>query len=222
MQKSMTDFKSEDFLSIAGLQHFAFCRRQWALAYIEMQWNENVHTVEGHIMHERAHNKFLTEKRGNLLISRGLDVSSASLGVNGVCDVVEFHLSPEGVSIFGREEKWLPIPIEYKKGSPKENDADKLQLCCQAMCLEEMLCCPIIEKAYLFYGETARRTTVMLDEQLRDKVKEYLSEMHLLYKRRYTPKVKPTKACNSCSLKELCLPKLLKKISVKDYINGNV
>lgn len=211
-------YNEEDYLNIAGLQHFAFCRRQWALAYIEMQWDENLRTSEGHILHENAHDAFFTEKRGELLISRGMAVYSRELGVNGVCDVVEFHASPKGVSIFGQPGKWLPVPVEYKRGTPKENDADSLQLCCQAMCLEEMLLCKRIPKAYLYYGETARRTAISLDDTLREKVKALLTEMHELYRRKYTPRVKPTRSCNACSLKNLCLPRLYRVGSASEYI----
>ncbi|NLJ30520.1 MAG: CRISPR-associated protein Cas4 [Clostridiales bacterium] len=211
------EYDEEDFLSIAGLQHFAFCRRQWALAYLEMQWNENLRTAEGHILHENAHDAFSAEKRGDLLISRGMAVFSRKLGVNGVCDVVEFKASPAGIPIFGRDGTWLPVPVEYKRGSPKETDADRLQLCCQAMCLEEMLLCGRIAKAYLYYGETARRTAVPLDDPLREKVTGMLAEMHELYRRNYTPRVKPTKSCNACSLKGLCLPRLYRAGSAAEY-----
>ena len=217
-QKSTMEYDEEDFLSLAGLQHFAFCRRQWALAYLEMEWDENLRTAEGHVLHENAHDPFFTEKRGDLLISRGMPVSSRTLGVNGVCDVVEFHASQTGVALAGREGKWLPVPVEYKRGSPKENDADRLQLCCQAMCLEEMLLCGPIPKAYLYYGETERRTVVPLEEALRTEVKDMLAEMHELYRRKYTPRVKPTKSCNACSLKNLCLPKLYRVGSAAEYI----
>ena len=212
------EYSEEDYLSIAGIQHFAFCRRQWALAYIEMQWEENLRTSEGHILHENAHDAFSAEKRGELLVSRGMAVYSRKLGVNGVCDVVEFHASPKGVPIFGREGKWLPVPVEYKRGAPKESDADSLQLCCQAMCLEEMLVCGRIPRAYLYYGETARRTAVPLDETLRGKVRACLEEMHELYKKRYTPRVKPSKSCNACSLKDLCLPGLFRVRSAAAYV----
>ncbi len=212
------EYEEDDYLSIAGLQHFAFCRRQWALAYIEMQWQENLRTAEGHILHEKAHDLFASEKRGALLLSRGMAVFSRTLGVTGVCDVVEFHASPSGVPLCGRTGKWLPIPVEYKRGRPKENDADRLQLCCQAMCLESMLACPPIAKADLYYGETARRTAVVLDTALRERVVSMLDEMHELYRRQYTPKVKPSKSCNACSLKELCLPKLLRSSSAVSYI----
>ncbi len=108
-----------------------------------------------------------------MVVSRGLPVFSRRLGTNGICDVVEFHRAAEGVDVFGLEGKWLPIPVEYKRGRPKEIDADRLQLCCQVMCLEEMLLCEIKE-AYLYYGETRHRTSVILDLDLRNKVERYL------------------------------------------------
>ncbi len=212
------EYREEDFLNLAGLQHFAFCRRQWALIHIEQQWGENLRTAEGQILHENAHDPFFSEKRADRIISRGMAVFSRELGVNGVCDVVEFHASTHGVTLAGREGKWLPVPVEYKRGRPKENDADSLQLCCQAMCLEEMLLCGPIPKAYLYYGETARRTPVVLDDILREKVKTLLAEMHELYARRYTPRVKPGKGCGACSLRDLCLPKLYRAGSAAEYV----
>lgn len=202
-------YDEKDFLQLSGLQHFSFCRRQWALIYIEAQWQENLRTTEGHLLHEKAHDPYFAEKRKDLLISRELPVFSQKLGVSGQCDVVEFVASPKGVALFGREGKWLPVPVEYKRGTTKEIDADRLQLCCQAMCLEEMLLCPSIEQAYLYYGETRRREAVQLDQALRDLVKKMLAEMHQIFEKQYTPKVKMTKSCNACSLKEFCLPKLM-------------
>lgn len=204
----MTGYEEADYLQISGLQHFSFCRRQWALIHIENQWQENVRTMEGHILHENAHDGENTEKRQDLLITRAMSVFSRSLGVSGTCDVVEFHASPQGISLFGREGLWLPVPVEYKRGISKTEDADRLQVCCQAMCLEEMLLCPAIEKGYVFYGQPRRREAVLLDESLRQKVAAALEEMHQLYEKQYTPQVKPTKSCNACSLKAICLPGL--------------
>lgn len=215
------EYKEEDFLSLSGIQHFAFCRRQWALIHIEQQWQENVRTIEGQFLHEKAHSSDSSEKRGELIISRGMPVFSNTLGVKGVCDVVEFHKSKKGTTIFGREGLYSPIPIEYKRGEPKENDADILQLCTQAMCLEEMLLC-LISEGFLFYGETKRRLKVEFDETLRDKVKNTFEEMHQMYNRRYTPKVKTSKGCKACSLVDICLPKLCKNISVKAYIERTI
>ena len=212
------EYAEDEYLDLSGLQHFAFCRRQWALVHIERQWTENLRTAEGRILHENAHDAFSGEKRGDLLISRGMAVCSRTLGVFGVCDVVEFHASPHGVPLAGREEKWLPVPVEYKRGAPKENDADRLQLCCQAMCLEEMLVCGRIRKAWLYYGETAHRTAVPLDDALRSRVADLLAQMHELFRRRYTPRVRPSKSCRACSLKGQCLPRLYRAGSASGYI----
>lgn len=210
-------YREEEYLMLSGLQHFAFCRRQWALIHIEQQWDENLRTVEGKLMHERCHDEKQTEKRGDLLIVRGMRIASQELGISGACDVVEFHADANGISLFGREGLWQPFPVEYKHGKPKSNQADELQLCAQAMCLEEMLVCEISEGA-LFYGEMARRQSVIFTEQLRSTVCDMLKEMHDYFSRGYTPKVKPSKSCQACSLKELCLPKLYKKRSAKEYL----
>lgn len=214
-------FNEEEYLQLSGLQHFSYCRRQWALIHIEQQWAENLRTVDGHILHEKAHNGSLHEKRNDLLITRDMGIHSRELGVSGSCDVVEFQRSPSGISIPGQEGLWQPYPVEYKRGVPKVTDADRLQLCAQAMCLEEMLCCDIPEGA-LFYGEIRRREVVDLDEALRDQVRKLLDEMHDLYRRSYTPKVKPTRGCNACSLRALCLPKLVKMRSVADYLRKSM
>lgn len=210
-------YKEDDFLQISGLQHFQFCRRQWALIHLEQLWAENLRTVEGELLHERAHDASLREKRGELMIVRDMRVFSANLGVSGACDVVEFKKSEAGIPLSGLEGKYQPYPIEYKRGSPRTDQANHLQLCAQAMCLEEMLCCDIPEGA-LYYGEIRRRENVLFTEELRQAVKSALEEMHQLYERGYTPKVRPNKSCNACSLKELCLPKLMKKKSVAKYL----
>lgn len=212
-------YREEEFLQLSGIQHFAFCRRQWALAYIELQWQENVRTFEGRLLHEKAHDVSLKEKRGKLIISRAMPVHSRELGVSGECDVVEFHRAKEGISLFGREGKYRVIPVEYKRGRPKENDVDALQLAAQALCLEEMLCCEI-PMGFLFYGEIRRREEIIFTEKLREKVRVMFAEMHKYYEQRYTPKVKRTKSCNACSLKDICLPSLNKNGSVSNYIES--
>ena len=137
------DYKEEDFLQLSGLQHFRFCRRQWALIHIENLWSENLRTVEGELLHQRAHNAAQRESRGNLLITRDMRVFSATLGISGACDVVEFHKSGSGIPLPGKDGTYQPYPVEYKRGSPRSDDANHLQLCAQAMCWEEMLCCDI-------------------------------------------------------------------------------
>ncbi len=130
------DYEEDEFLQLSGLQHYAYCPRQWALIALEDQWAENVRTVEGNQLHERAHDADLRGRRGDLLTVRGLSIRSRTLGVSGQCDVVEFRRDPNGVPLHGEEGLWLPAPVEYKRGRPKPHDADRLQLCCQALCLE--------------------------------------------------------------------------------------
>lgn len=214
-------FAPEDCLMISGLQHFRFCRRQWALIHLEQQWAENLRTVEGKFLHERAHNEQLRERRGDLLTVRGLRVQSLTLGLSGVCDVVEFRQDARGVPLSGKEGQWLPYPVEYKRGVPKQDGCDELQLCAQAMCLEEMLCCEIPEGA-LYYGEPRRRLRVSLTKELREEVRSDAAQMHALYRRGHTPRVRRTKSCNACSLKELCLPGLQKSGSVRDYLRRHM
>lgn len=214
-------YKEEDWLQLSGLQHFSFCRRQWALIHIEQQWAENLRTTEGRILHEKAHDASQREKRGDHIITRDMSIHSAELGISGSCDIVEFRRSTGGIAIAGQEGLWQPYPVEYKRGSPKATDADRLQLCAQAMCLEEMLCCDIPEGA-LFYGETRRREIVPFSEPLREQVRTLLAEMHDLFRRSHTPKVRPGKGCNACSLKELCLPKLTRRRSVSDYLRTSM
>ncbi len=211
------EYSEDEYLMISGIQHFKFCRRQWALIHIEQQWEENVHTVIGELMHKKAHDPYLTEKRKDTLIVRALPVSSKILGISGECDIVEFHKCEEGISLYGHRGLYSVYPVEYKKGKPKESAEDQLQLAAQTMCLEEMFCTEIVEGA-IFYGETRRRETVLFSNELRDEVKKMFHEMHQYYKRGYTPKVKKSKACNSCSLKEICLPKLEKTGTVKSYM----
>ena len=209
-------YDPDDCLMISGLQHFRFCRRQWALIHLEQQWAENLRTTAGVLLHERAHQEGLRESRGDLLTVRGLRVFSPNLGLSGACDVVEFRRG-SGVPLAGREGLWQAYPVEYKRGSPKADSCDALQLCAQAMCLEEMLCCPIPQGA-LFYGQPRRRLPVEFTEVLRQQVEDMVSEMHQDYRRGYTPKVKPSKACNACSLKELCIPRLMRTRTAAEYL----
>lgn len=212
------DYAEDNYLMISGIQHFKFCRRQWALIHVEQQWEENVHTVMGELMHKKVHDPYIMEKRRDTLVVRALPVSSRTMGVSGECDVVEFHKCENGIKLYGHRGLYSVYPVEYKKGKPKLTEEDKLQLTAQALCLEEMFSTEIPEGA-IFYGETRRRDVVEFHEELRLEVKRMFQEMHQYYDRNYTPKVKYSKACNACSLKEVCLPKLGKAVSVKSYMN---
>lgn len=209
-------YTENDYLLLSGLQHFLFCRRQWALIHIEQQWSENLHTVSGDLMHQRAHNEALTEKRGNLIITRGMRIASRVFGVTGQCDVLEFHKNDAGVEIHGWDGAWMPYPVEYKKGEPKQGNYDAAQLCGQAMCLEEMLCCDI-PAGSLYYGKTKRRQEVIFSDELRAQVIDAVSEMHQLFARGYTPNVPRKQKCQGCSLQDVCLPALAKHTDVASY-----
>lgn len=210
-------YSEDEYLMLSGVQHFAFCRRQWALIHIEQQWEENSRTVDGNIMHERVHDPELHEKRGELVITRAMAVSSARLGISGECDAVELRKSDNGIELYGLEGKYTVTPVEYKRGGPKEDDCDAVQLMAQALCLEDMLCCDI-PFGYLYYGEIRRRVKVVFDAELRKRAEEIIQEMHELYKKQYTPKVKRRKRCNACSLKNICLPVICGNKKASDYV----
>ncbi|MCU0078127.1 CRISPR-associated protein Cas4 [Extibacter muris] len=211
------EYREEEYLMISGIQHFQFCRRQWALIHIEQQWEENVHTVVGELMHKKVHDPYLSEKRKDVMIARALPVYSREMGVSGECDVVEFQKAEDGVTLHGHRGVYRIYPIEYKKGKPKSSEEDIIQLAAQCMCLEEMFSAVINEGA-IFYGETRKRERVDITDDIRRKVRAMFQEMHLYFERGYTPKVKWSKKCNGCSLKDICLPKLGKTSSVKEYV----
>lgn len=214
--------ESDDYLMLSGIQHFCFCRRQWALIHLEQQWAENQRTAEGEIQHRRCHDESVREKRGDLLTVRGMRVVSRRLRLAGNCDVVEFHADANGVPLQGLEGRWQPLPVEYKHGTAKENDADRLQLCAQGMALEEMLVCEVPRGA-LYYEQTHRREVVELTPALRAQTQQAADEMNAYFARGYTPKVKPGKHCNACSLKELCLPALCRpKSNAAGYIRSHL
>lgn len=213
---------SDEYLPLSGIQHFSFCRRRWALIHVEQQWRENVLTAEGRIQHEAAHDETRVEKRGGLIISRGMRVLSHNLKLQGACDVVEFHQGDTGIPLKGREGLWQPFPVEYKHGKKGiSTQADSLQLCCQAICLEEMLLCNVPTGA-VFYQETHRREEIALDEALREQAREMAAEMNEYFVRGYTPKVRRKAGCKSCSLKEECLPQLLQSSDAAMYIHSAV
>jgi CRISPR-associated exonuclease Cas4 len=205
----MTDDPIDDLVMISALQHYAFCPRQCALIHIEQTWAESGRTAEGRILHERVHEES-RESRGDIRIDYGVSLRSLRLGLIGKADVVEFHRRSDG--------SWLPFPVEYKRGKPKADDCDKVQLCAQAICLEEMLSAPIPAGA-LFYGQTRRRLDVVFDEVLRRETEETARRAHELIASGRTPPPVYEKRCDSCSLMADCLPKTIqKRRSVKGYL----
>jgi CRISPR-associated exonuclease Cas4 len=202
-------FSEDDLLPLSGLQHLRFCERQWGLIHLEQQWEENRLTAEGRLLHDRVHERE-TEARPGILAARGLHIRSLRLGVTGIADVVEFHrtdASAEGVRVAGRDGWWRPFPVEYKRGRPKPDSCDEVQLCAQAMCLEEMFETRILAGA-LFYGETRRRADVAFDEALRAETQALSERMQQLYAVRKTPAAEYSGKCERCSLYGRCLPRV--------------
>ena len=202
-------YSEDDLLPLSGLQHLVFCERQWALIHIEQVWAENRLTAQGSVLHERAHEGG-GESRPGLRVARGLRLRSLRLGLSGQADVVEFHAALEGVRIAGAEGWWRPFPVEYKRGRPKPDHCDEVQLCAQALCLEEMFGTTIARGA-LFYGEARRRTEVFFTESLRGRTESLAARMHDLYRGAATPPAVYEPKCDSCSLIARCLPRLLAK-----------
>ncbi len=217
----MGSYDTEDYLMLSGIQHFAFCKRQWALIHLEQFWQENILTFGGRELHSQTDNPFITEKRGTVLVTRSLPIVSHRIKLYGVADVVEFHRDKQGIAIKGRKGLWRPYPVEYKYGEPKKGDCDIVQLCAQAICLEEMFNINIAEGA-IFYGRVRRRQGVVFDANLRQRVKDLSKSMHRQFNDKVTPLAKKTEACYSCSLVEICLPNLSEKRSVTRYLNDSL
>jgi CRISPR-associated exonuclease Cas4 len=204
-----TTYVEEDFIMLSALQHYAFCPRQCALIHIEQVWQESGLTAEGRIMHEKVHEQD-RESRGNVRIEYGLPLRSLTLGLIGKADVVEFHRVDKNV--------WQPFPVEFKRGKPKLDHSDMIQICAQAMCLEEMLFVSV-PKGAIFYGRTRRRQDVSFDEILRKETEEAARETHQLISSGNTPPPVYGKRCESCSLIGQCLPKTMqKRRSVNAYL----
>ena len=221
-------YSDDDLLMLSGIQHIAFCERQWALIHIEQQWAENMRTVEGNHMHERVDDPFASEVRGSVITLRSVSMVSYRLGLYGVADVVEFIRSEngEGIGLESYPGKWQPRPVEYKRGKPKPDERDEVQLCAQAICLEEMYNANddfslVIRAGYLFYGETRHRHEVIFCQELRNRVESYARRMHELFETGITPLAIFKTHCKACSLVELCNPKAFcNPRKVNDYLKN--
>lgn len=198
-------YSDEQLVPLSALQHVLFCERQCALIHVAQVWSENALTAQGRILHERADTPGI-ESRGDLRVVRGLPIRSASLGVSGKADVVELVRNDSGTQVPGQSGRWLPSPVEYKRGRPKRDACDEVQLCAQAICLEQMLGCPPIPEAALYYGETRHRHSVPLTPALRETVRRAALRVHEIIDRGELPRALREKKCEKCSLLELCLP----------------
>lgn len=214
-----TTYGEDEYLQIAEIQHYQFCPRQWGLIYLEHQWAENVLTVEGTLLHQKAHDPEIKEKRGNRIVKRSLRVASPRLGVVGMCDVVEFIRDETGIRLPAYQGRYRVLPVEYKRGRPKEGKEDIFQLTLEAMCLEDMLVTRI-DEGCLYYGETHHRLTVPLKGAIRTQIEKTLQEIRNFREHRQTPRVKRRRGCKSCSLKDLCLLELSRTKSAHAYMMG--
>lgn len=202
-------YSEDDLLMLSALQHLLFCPRQCALIHVEQLWTENRLTAEGRILHDRVHTA-ARESRRKVKVEFDMPIRSLQLGLIGRADVVEFHLQKDG--------DWQPFPVEYKRGRPKKDDSDRVQLCAQAMCLEEMLGRDVVEGA-LYYGQKKRRVEIGFDQELRRKVTQAAQDLHRLFDSGKTPPPVYSRRCESCSFIETCLPKTAgKKGRVRNYM----
>lgn len=227
-------YPEDELLPLSGVQHLVFCERQAALIHVEGAWADNSFTVEGGFMHQRVHESApRRERRGSIIIVRGLALRSLELGLVGVADVVEFHrvapggktdagLRPHGVPLPGATGLWIPFPVEYKRGRPKPHRADEVQLCAQALCLEEMLGIELPDGA-LFYGKEQRRMAVVFDEELRNLTVKSAIRFHELVKAGVTPQAVKKKQCASCSLLSICMPEAMsRRRSARRYLAASL
>ncbi|NYT80548.1 CRISPR-associated protein Cas4 [Alcaligenaceae bacterium] len=188
-----------DLIPISALQHMLYCPRQCALIHLERQWAENLHTAEGRLLHDRADVPAIERRHGVRTVT-AMPISCAGLGIGGVADVVEFHVGEHGER---------PYPVEYKRGRPKAHRADDVQLCAQALCLEDMFKVTVEEGA-LFYGMPRRRQMVMFDEALRSLTRQVIEQTREMFISAQTPlAVYDAKRCGGCSLLDLCQPRML-------------
>jgi CRISPR-associated exonuclease Cas4 len=213
-------FSEDDLLPLSALQHVAFCERQCALVHVEQAWKDNPLTIEGVYLHERVHEQALRrELRRNTMIARRVPLRSYVLGVSGIADVVEFHrvggrgspsggYAPSAVTLTGLAGQWTPYPVEYKRGKSKANDCDRVQLCAQAVCLEEMLGVAVLEGA-LFYGALQGREVVSFAAELRGATARAAARVHEIFRSELTPRARREPKCRSCSLLELCRPEAM-------------
>ena len=211
-------YAENDYLMLSGIQHFQFCKRQWSLIHIEQQWSDNEATAHGQILHKKADDPYIKEKRNDVIISRAMHVSSKELGLYGILDIVEFHKNERGIELKGRSGKWLPVIVEYKRGKVKKDIYDIVQLVAQAICLEETLECTI-EYSYLYYHRVNQKKRIEITPELRKEVVSLTSQMHEYYEQKVVPKAEYFKNCQLCSLVDICMPRLSKKNrNIDNYI----
>jgi len=211
-------YEESDLLPISALQHLSHCKRRCALTHIEQSWEENRFTAEGNIFHEHVHEQG-SESRVNIRIVRGLRLRSLELGLSGIADVIEFHFDPHGCTVPSLNGTWRVYPVEYKRGTAKFEHAYEIQLCAQTLCLNEMLNTEINSGA-LYFGAHHKRKEIHFTEELVMETKKLAVLLHDLIQKGITPPPVYDKKCTSCSLSNICMPKLNKKMRVDKYLNS--
>ena len=217
-------YSEDDMLMLSGIQHYRFCPRQWALIHLEQQWDDNRQTIEGQLLHKHVDDPFYRQKCGDHITLRSVSIASRELGLYGISDAIELLLSDDITDTIQHPKypgHWLPVPVEYKHGKPKENEVDEVQLAAQAMCLEEMYSIHVAYGAF-FYGEIRHRVEVEITPRLRDIVRECAKEMHTIYQSRQIPTASKGKHCDKCSLKNICLPEINDCGDVATYLKNNL
>jgi len=223
----MSEFDDDSLLMLSGIQHIAFCERQWALIHLEQQWNENVLTVEGHHLHEHCDDPYADKSRRDLLIMRSVPLVTRRLGLSGRADVVELYRVKEektecSISLESEKGWWNVVPVEYKRGRPKPDECDEVQRFAPKTMLEEANNIHI-SRGYLYYGETRHRHEVIFSVPLRQKTEELALRMHELFKLGMTPAPVYKRSCKTCSLFNLCLPGIKSAYQdVNVYIERNL
>lgn len=202
-------YTEDDFIMISSLQHYIFCPRQCGLIHIDDVWQDNLFTVRGEILHEKVDSDTY-ETRGDVKTVRGLRIHSFKYGLVGRCDVVEFKQTPQGKKVY---------PVEFKAGEPKEDISDKVQLCAQVLCLEEMMDVKIPEAAF-FYGKIRRRNVIEISEELRKQTEEVISKVRALVESKKVPVIEYSSKCRNCSLINFCQPKAMNSRKLKHYIQN--
>ena len=197
-------YSEDELIPISYLSQYYYCQRRAGLLLLEEQWNENVHTAEGSVMHERVHTGG-HESRGETMVTRGLYLRSLELGLTGVADSVEFHASTEGYVLPWLKGRWTVCPVEYKHGERRNEIEYEVQLCAQAICIEEMTGCKI-EYGYIYYGADRRRKQVILGDELRNMVCKGAEGLHSMMKSKVTPHAIKGPKCRECSMADVCLP----------------
>lgn len=216
-------YREDDYLMLSGIQHFYFCKRQWSLIHVEQQWKENRWTAEGQIVHEKADNPYLKEKRKNHFVSRAMPVASSKLGLSGILDVIEFtKTETRGTAVEGKKGLWQPVIVEFKRGKEKKDNRDIVQLVAQVICLEETLNVNITH-SFLYYNQTNKKVKIEITEKLRKEVENTAETMHKVYKEGRTLPAETYKNCKECSLYDICIPRLTKKkTSISNYMNNHL